>query len=164
MEENSDKKVGFASYVKEKMDEAQAKVMQFGEESQKIFKNLIERSKASQEEGRKRLEELVNFLSSNEFVDKLNQVEFRKQVGGFRQEVLDLFGLASSEDLTTVKEDLSSIKEGIDELKGKLDKLEKKLATPKKSTAKKTTKKTTTKKTTKAEKKAEAKKEVPASN
>jgi len=142
----------FSDFVRQHAEEAQARYNQIEEESRKRLRSLIDRSRSQREETRKRVDDFFQSLRSQEVVDRLRSADIKAQVAEVRHEVLDLFGIASREELARLEDEVRT-------LRAELKKLRK--AAPKKSAAKKTAaKKTATKKAqpkAKATKKAQPK-------
>ena len=140
---------GLTVFVRQRAEDAQAKVNQFEEESRKAFRTILDRSRQQREETSKRVDEFFSNLRSKEAVERLRSADLKQQVAEVREDVLDLFGIASREELARLEDEVRTLRAEVAKLrKGK-----------KATTRKATTKKATTKKA--APKKAAPKKAAP---
>ena len=95
------------------------------------------RDRVSQLEGetRKRVEEILDTLKKQEILENLKTGELKTQFADLRSEVLDLFGLATREEVERLTKEVQDLQTSL-----------------KKATTRKTAKKPATKKATKAKK------------
>ena len=137
---------GFTEFVRQRAEDAQERVNSFEEESRKALRSLLDRSRQQREETTKRIDDFVKSLRSKEAVERLRSADLKQQVAEVRHEVLDLFGIASREELARLEDEVRTLREEVAKLR-------------KAGKAKRTTRKAASKKA--ASKKAAPKKAAP---
>lgn len=122
----------FSSFVRQRAEDAQTTVSRLEAEYRKTVKNIFDRSRNASDDRRKQVDDFFKTLRNQDVLQRLRSKDVKRQLEEFRGEILDIFGLATREQIAT--------------LTARIELLEHRLTT---ASAKKTTKakKTTAKKT-----------------
>jgi polyhydroxyalkanoate synthesis regulator phasin len=123
-----------AETVKGHAEEARTRVTKIEQDSRDAIRKLLERGRTSSGKSRERLDEWLETLRSREVIDRLSSADVKKQVQGFRKEILDLFGLATREEVQGLEKRLAKLDRQIAKL---AKKAAAKMATAKKAAARK---------------------------
>jgi polyhydroxyalkanoate synthesis regulator phasin len=131
MSEQAEKK-SLQEIVKQRVEDGKARILSFEDEAKKLAKSLLEKGKASQEEGKKRLDEFsakvqgaVDKVTKMKEADLLKHAsEFRKvletKLGGRFEKLLESLGLPSREEVQKLSERLESLSKRVAELADRL--------------------------------------------
>jgi len=115
-----DKARELSARVVERVQSAQKQFHGLEDEVQKFVKNVQEKLLTSQGEGARKLDELLQTLAVNDFVEKVKAIEMFKQGQAVKKDILDRFGLADAAEVAALKAGLSKVEQTLASLNGKL--------------------------------------------
>lgn len=99
-----------SDFVRHRAEEAQTRYGQIEEESRKRLRSLIDRGRTRRDETQKRVDDVIRSVKSRELVERLRSADLKAQVAEVRHEILDLFGVASREDLARVEDEVRTLR------------------------------------------------------
>lgn len=97
-------------YVKDKVEVAQARILNLEEEARKLLKK-------TQAEGKRVLDELLDQVNWKELVEKLRHSEFLAQSEKLRRELYEVLGLVSKEEFAELKTEFAALQKELASVK-----------------------------------------------
>ena len=131
MSQQAEKK-SIQEIVKQRVEDGKARILSFEDEAKKFAKSILEKGKASQEEGKKRLDEFsAKVQSAVDKFAKMKEAELLKhaatvrkeletKLGGRFEKLLESLGLPSKEEVQKLSERLESLSKRVGELAERL--------------------------------------------
>ena len=147
----------FSSFVRQRAEDAQSTVSRLEAEYRKTVKNIFDRSRSASDERRKQVDDFIKTMRDQDVLHRLRSKDVKRQLEELRGEILDIFGLATREQMATLTARIEllehrltttvSAKKAATKKAASKKTAPKKAATKKAATKRAATKKTATKKT-----------------
>ena len=117
-------KLAFKEKLNKATETGRAKILQLEGEAQKLVRKVVERGRDAQEEGKKRLEELVG---SNPLLERVRDADLYQRVQSLRNDVeqrleggmdrlLDAFGVATQSEVEKISKRIDALSTKVGEL------------------------------------------------